>query len=233
MLHTSASEMEPMHRETRRVLLEARNQLEALESASAKRSLDPEASAHIVSSFRSNVQLVVSNASALRTMLSSTPLSRREVWQARLRDLDDQVTELREGDARCSRRFRAIQSEARMREELFQRRPQGVAPGDAVIGLGPEEERKSLQNSEAGVVGIMATGRGALQGLLDQRSRLKGAKTKMLNIMNQIGVDRKLIAKIERRDYSDAILVYTLMVVILLLLLIAAIFKHHYRSARS
>lgn len=225
--------MDELHRETRRVILEARNQLEALEAASGNTQLDPAASALVAASFRDNVQLLGRNTAALRAMLTTQSVSKREVWKARLRDLDDQAAELRAGDARCSMRFRSIEREQSMREELLQRRggavrrADGVAPGDTVLRMGAVEEGKSLQNSTNMVGSMMESGQQALQGLMEQRNRLRRAKTKMLDVLNQMGVDRRIIASIERREYSDTLLVYGLMAGILVLLGLAVVWKHH------
>lgn len=231
--------MDQLHRETRRIILEARNQLEALEAASNNTQLDPVASSAVSAAFRENVVLLGSNASSLRSLITSEPPSRREVWKARLRDLDDQIAELRAGDARCSAQFRRIQSEKMMREELFQRRPGGglagqrkggLESGDAVLRMNLADEHRSLENSGNMVSGILGTGRGALESLMNQRGRLREAKTKMLDVLNQIGVDRRLIASIERREYSDTMLAYGLMTALLVLLGLAVVWKYHRKA---
>lgn len=228
--------MDQLHREIRRVILEARNQLEALEAASNNTQLDPAASAAVAASFRDNVILLGSNASSLRSLLTSEPPSRRDVWRARLRDLDDQIAELRAGDARCTARFRKIQTDKMMREELFQRavgggvKPNAYGTGDAVLRIGLVDEHRSLENSKSTVSNILSTGRGALQSLVHQRERLRGVKTKMIDVMNQMGVDRKIIASIERREMSDTILVYMLMAAILVLLGLAVLWKNHRKA---
>lgn len=219
--------MDQLHRDTRRVILEARNQLETLEAASTNTQLDPAASSAVATAFRENVVLLGTNATSLRSLLTSEPPSRREVWKARLRDLDDQIAELRAGDGRCAARFRKIQSEKMMREELFQRRPGGVANGDAVLRMSLADEHKSLENSGSMVTNILGTGRETLQNLVHQRGVLRKAKTSMLNVMHQIGVDRQIIRSIERREYSDTLLVYGLMAGMLLLLGLAVLWKYH------
>lgn len=225
--------MEQLHRETRRIILEARNQLETLELASSNMQLDPAASSAVASTFRDNVVLLGSNASSLRSLLTSEPPTRREVWKARLRDLDDQIAELRGGDVRCAARFRKIESEKMMREELFHRRPAGpkkgtgFGNGDVVLRMSLADEHRSLDNSSSMVSGILGTGRNALQSLMDQKASLRKAKTKMLDVMNQIGVDRQIIASIERREYSDTLLLYGLMTVMLMLLGLAVVWKYH------
>lgn len=226
--------MEQLHRDTRRIILETRNQLEALEAASANTQLDPVASATVADAFRSNVVTLSTNAQSLRSLITKEPPSRREVWKAKLRALEEQITELRAGDARCAVRFRKIQTEQMMRDELFQRRPNndgtvkpGNGQGDAVLRMSLADEHRTLENSDNVVSNILVTGKTALQSLVDQRGKLRQAKTKMYDVLNQIGVDRKIIQSIERRQYSDTILVYSLMVVMLVLLGLAVMYKYH------
>jgi hypothetical protein len=180
------------------------------------------------------------------------PPARRHVWRARIGDFDDQLAELRTDDARVANRFRAIATEASVREELFQRRTAGAARGDAVIGFGPDgggaggggyggdggrtslgaaAEHRSLTSSHAGVSGILATGASALDALVAQRIRLKGARRKVMDVMNTTDTGRRLIAQIERRDNRDMILLYALMLCILLLMGAAVVYKHSRRHA--
>lgn len=226
--------MEALHLETRRLLVTTRNQLEALESASTNPSLDPTASSAVISSFRSNVILLGTKCSELRSLLRNEGGGRKELWRARLNDLDDQIGELRAGDIRCTSRFRRITSERMMREELFQRRNHGHGGGgggDTILKMGGlVEEGKSLERSGNMMGGILGTGRSALRGLVEQREKLGGVKRKMMGVMKSMGVDRKIIARIERREMSDRILVYGCMFGILLLLLIALLWKHHRRE---
>lgn len=221
--------MESLHRDTRRIILEARNQLEALEAASQNMSLDPTASSAVVTAFRDNVRLLSTHSSSLRALLTAEPPSRREVWKARLRDLDDQIAELGMGDARCAQRFRRIDAERRMRDELFNRREGKTYGGDSVLRMGLAEEHGRLDRSGNVMSGIMRTGRAAMGGLMEQGERMRGVKRKMLDVMNGIGVDRQIIASIERREWSDTVLVYALMIGLLLLLGVAVLWKYHRR----
>ena len=216
--------MEARHRETRRLLLEARGQLEALESASLNPELSPEASSMVSSSFRSNLSELSLHSTALRQLLGSEPASRREVWRARLRDLDDQIGELSAGDRRCTARFQKIREDAAVRTDLFRRA--GAAPGDAVLGLGPPvDEMRSLDRSTNTASGILETGQNAMAALLEQRKKLKSAKTRMLDVLNKIGLDRRIISQIERRDQADIILLYSLMALVLIVLFLAYLWK--------
>jgi Snare region anchored in the vesicle membrane C-terminus len=241
--------MEELHRNVRRVLLESRRHLEALEAASSNPRLDPAASAAVQQAFRENLLQIARDLDLMRGALTREPPARRHVWRARIGDFDDQLAELRTDDARVANRFRAIATEVSVREELFQRRNAVAARGDAVIGFGPEgggggyggdggrsgmgvaDEHRSLTSSHAGVSGILATGASALDALVGQRIRLKGARRKVMDVMNTTDTGRRLIAQIERRDSRDMILLYALMLCILLLMGAAVVYKHARRHA--
>lgn len=224
--------MEQLHRETRRILVASRTQLETLEAACANTELHPAASAAVSTSFRENVMRLGANASSLRRLVSGEPPSRREVWRARLRDLEEQVGELRAGEARCAMRFRRLENERVMREELLRRRGLhhggGGGGGDAVIGMrtGAQENSGALERSANVVTGILETGQGAMERLMGQKGRLRKVKRRMLDVMNGIGVDRRIIASIERREYSDVMLLYGLMLVMVVLLGMAVLWKY-------
>jgi len=102
--------------------------------------------------------------------------------------------------------------------------------GDAVLRMGSAEEHRSLQNSYSMVGDILGTAQSALQRLVDQRHRLRRAKTKMVDVITQMGVDGRIVASIERRGYSDAVLVYVLMAGSLVLLGAAVVWKRHWQS---
>jgi golgi SNAP receptor complex member 2 len=228
--------MDSLHRSVRPVLLDLSRELEALESASANPNLPPAASASIQTSYRQNLAALRAALASMRAALPSEPPPRRATWAARLRALEDQAAELSSADARVSARFREIDVDAGVREELFRRRAGlGAArggSGDAVIGFGPDAtagavtEGKALGASQSGVSGILATGAGALEALVGQRNRLKGARKKVMDVMNTMNAGKALIGQIERRDASDRLLLYGLMAAILALLGVAVFIKH-------
>lgn len=213
--------MEGAHAETRRLLVDARAQLEALEDASG-RGLDPAASDAVLAAFRSSVRSLAEANERLRSQAGRRPL-----WQARVHDMDEQVAELRAADARIVASFR------RIRREMLAAAPGARAhAADVSIALGPIDEARSLDRASTGAAGILAGGTAALNSLLSQRRRLKGAKTRMLDVMNQIGVDRKIIAQIERRDNADKLILYACMALLLLILFVAwwlkRTIRHHH-----
>lgn len=243
------SVLEDGSKRVRQTLLTCRRELETLEAAAANSGLDPAASSSVHNSFRTNLSSLQTELSTLRTYIPREAPSRREVWRMRLRDWEEQVTELHGADVRIASKFRSIAAEASVRDELFQRRTRTIPStnththnGDAVIGFGHDStnhhatytsawEHKTLDSSQSGVTGILSTGTNALDALVNQRIRLKGARKKVMDVMNTMTAGRKLIAQIERRDQRDKVLLFGMMALTLLLLSAAVFYKrvlrHH------
>lgn len=223
--------MEDEYRETRRLLLDSRNLLETLESASANGNLHPAAWEPILQTFANNLTRLTENVGTLRRELAIQPPSKREVRKARLDDLDKQLLELRSGHDRCTSRLKVSLRERAMREELLQRR--GGAKETVISGMDAASEARVLDNSNSVVGTILSTGRHTLSSLANQRDTLRSARKKMLDVLHQAGVDRRIIARIERREVNDMILVYALMAGMLVLLGLAVMWKYHRRRLAS
>ncbi|KAK1864201.1 hypothetical protein I4F81_006751 [Pyropia yezoensis] len=228
--------MEPLFKDAQRLLTEARNQREALEASGALASA---ATASLRAAFSSNVEELAGLSTSLAALLRSTPAARREHSRRQLRRLDGDVADLRESYRRVAARAAAAAGEEDMRAELLQRRGgsgavggvgggAGAAGGSRTRGdaavtmeMGMDHERGALDRSEGATDALLATGRGALEALIAQRQRLKGTRRRVLDAAHALGVSQKLIARIERRDRMDALLVYagigvTVLLVILL-----------------
>lgn len=228
--------MQELYKETRGIIRDSRNMLETLECASTNTQLDPEASSSVVQTFNTNIIKLTQNATDLRRNLNREPPSRRQVWKARLHDLEDQISELRAGESRCMNKFRYIIREKQMRDDLLQRRHQhstsmGAQNGNNVVisGMGEVENTKRLDDSTGIVGNIVGMGKDTLENLLQQKERMRGTRKKVLDILNSIGIDRQIITRIERRERSDMILMYALTLCMLLILGLAVIWKYHRR----
>lgn len=107
-----------------------------------------------------------------------------------------------------------------MREELLGRRRQRNQ-GDTAINLDPYKgESKSLKHSSMLADQILETGTATVEMLFAQRAKLKGAKKKMLDVANQLGVSKDLIRAIERRELSDTYLVLGIIAVLILVVIL-------------
>mmetsp|Transcript_8163 Transcript_8163/g.24570 ORF Transcript_8163/g.24570 Transcript_8163/m.24570 type:complete len:213 (-) Transcript_8163:103-741(-) len=192
--------MEALYRDARRAVVESRAHLEGLEKGG---------NAAQFAALQGNLQALNVTVQQLATNLGREPPPKKEIWRQRLVQLDDELAELRRGQERCASRARAAETEARMRDELLSRRKQRADNGgDATIQMDfYESEAKSLKSSSTMSDQILETGTATLEMLLAQRTKLKGAKKKMLDVANQLGVSKDLIRSIERREAADFYLV--------------------------
>jgi Golgi SNAP receptor complex protein 2 len=77
-------------------------------------------------------------------------------------------------------------------------------------------ENTSLRNSTSMVNEYLASGQATLSELQSQRERLKSAQTKVLDVLNLLGVSNSIMRAIERREWTDKWIVMCGMVVTLI-----------------
>lgn len=225
--------MEQEYREIRRVMIESQNLLETLESASRNGNLHPAAWEPLLGTFSQNIKQLSDHASSLRTQLNSEPQTRRQVWRARLTSTDEHILELRNGYNRCATRLKTTLRDRAMREELLQRRNPSSSLSSSretiISGMDVAVESRILDQSSSLVGTILQNGRQTLFSLTQQRDSLHSARRKLLDVLHQSGIDRRIIERIERRGSNDMILVYALMTLLLIFLGIAVFWKYHRR----
>lgn len=108
--------------------------------------------------------------------------------------------------------------EAQERESLLSRRSGAMeATSQAMFAT---QEHESLKRSSDMVSDLSSLSNAVLSSLGDQRSSLKTAHRKVLDIANRIGLSNSLLRVIERRDVVDKLIVYGGMVVTLVFLYI-------------
>jgi hypothetical protein len=72
-----------------------------------------------------------------------------------------------------------------------------------------ERQNLSLNSSNRLADEIISTGNAVLSSLSSQRDQIKKTRTKILDVMNQLGLSRSLIRVIERRMWSDNMIMYS------------------------
>jgi len=141
-------------------------------------------------------------------------------WNRKLLQLEQNIVDLYQRQERCLSKARAAQSEKRIRDELLSRRSQ-TNGGDTAIQIdGYEAEAKSLNRSSTMSDQIIETGSNIVEMLHSQRQKLKGAKKKVLDMANQLGVSKDLIRSIEKRELADTYLVFGFIGFLILIILI-------------
>lgn len=141
--------------------------------------------------------------------------AQREVWSRKIHELRQDSQSIRRQGEHYDRMVNANVRQQRERDELLSRRRRRKTDGTYeerhMDNLA--DEAQSLQQSHNMVGELLATGQASLDGLVDQRQRLRGVKRVMLNIGNKLGISNATMRIIERRDITDAYLVFGGMVV--------------------
>jgi Golgi SNAP receptor complex protein 2 len=118
-------------------------------------------------------------------------------------------------------------NDAKEREDLL-RRVTDDAEFRSLVGEYDAESgsMKSIRRSASMVDELLETGANVLGNLGEQSATLRGAKRKMLTLLDNMGVSSSLLRVIDRRQRLDAILVYGgMLFTIVFLLIIWWIFK--------
>ena len=146
--------------------------------------------------------------------------AQREMWKRKILELREDASSIRRQGEHHDRMVGAGLRQRRERDELMARRrrnrTQGGTEADEMQQL--TEEADSLANSHGMMNDLLASGQASLSDLVSQRSRMRWVNRKMLDIGNKIGLSNSTMRMIERRDATDAYLVFAGMIVTLLVI---------------
>jgi len=104
----------------------------------------------------------------------------------------------------------------------------GSAGGETAIDFSADEEIKALSRADNTVDAIFLSGKETLESLYSQRSKLKGARKKMLDFANTVGVSKKLIKSIERRQNADLYILLAGMAIIFIVVIAIYLLKRRF-----
>lgn len=143
---------------------------------------------------------------SLKSAVEAMPAKSRVTWDRRVANLADDASSIQGSiDKQLGAYFR-VRKEEDTRKALFGDIASKGGPDDGTKSL--LKERNSLQQSAAMLDEALGTGRSILDSLVGQNSMLKGAKKKLLDAANVMGVSSSLVQIIDRRQTGDKWLVY-------------------------
>lgn len=163
--------------------------------------------------------------SIMEGMLPRETPSQRQVWGMKLRELREEVANLqRQGDYyNCMVMHRSNYD--RERNDLLALRRRNRRRGIEDNGTRTTEEMNDLveesdswASSQNMVSELIGSGQASLSSLAEQRQRLKGVKRVIFQITNKLGLSNSLMRIVERRDATDAYLVFGGMILTLIVL---------------
>ncbi|KAL7549378.1 hypothetical protein ACHAWF_012648 [Thalassiosira exigua] len=145
--------------------------------------------------------------------------AQREMWKRKILELREDGQSIRRQGEHYDRMVSAGMRQRRERDELLARRRRNRSGGrDADEMQQLTEEADSLANSHGMMNDLLASGQANLSSLVGQRQRMRWVNRKMLDIGNKIGLSNSTMRMIERRDATDAYLVFGGMIVTLLVI---------------
>jgi Golgi SNAP receptor complex protein 2 len=144
-----------------------------------------------------------------------TPVQ-RDVWNRKIAELRHECTLLhQQGTQAAHSASRYRNPYGQERDELLRRRRRRGNESD-VQDL--SQESSSLEQSQNMVFGLIDQGQASLNGLIEQRQRLRGVTRMVFDIGNRLGLSQSTMKIIERRDITDAYLVAGGMIVTILVI---------------
>lgn len=142
-------------------------------------------------------------------VLRETP-AQRQVWKRKILELREDAAAIQRQGEHYDRMVNANVRHQKERDELLTRRKSRTAENDM---QNLAEEAQSLGQSQMMVGDLLSSGEASLTGLVEQRQRMRGVKKMVVNIGNKLGISNSTMRIIERRDITDAYMVFAGMVV--------------------
>ncbi|EED95273.1 predicted protein [Thalassiosira pseudonana CCMP1335] len=145
--------------------------------------------------------------------------AQREIWKRKILELREDAQSIRNQGNHYDRMVSAGIRQRKERDELLARRRRNRGNGgDADEMQQLSEEADSLATSHGMMNDLLSSGQASLSNLVGQRQRMRWVNRKMLDIGNKIGLSNSTMRMIERRDATDAWLVFGGMIVTLLVI---------------
>lgn len=144
-------------------------------------------------------------------VLRETP-NQRQVWKRKILELREECISLKRQGQHYDRLVNANVRQEKERNELLRRRRKTPTNNESDL-QNLAEEAQSLHQSHLLVDDLLNTGQASLAGLVDQRSRLRGVRRMVVDIGNRLGLTNTTMRIIERRDITDAYLVFAGMII--------------------
>ena len=164
----------------------------------------------------------------MEDILQKETPAQREMWNIKIKELREDSTSIQRQGEYYNRMASANYRHQRERDEVLaiRRRRKNQANGGMdgggdyhAVAMGDlAEESDSWAQSHTMVSDLIGSGQASLSALVEQRQRLKGVKRFILDIGNKLGLSNSLMRIVERRDVTDAYLVFGGMVITLIVL---------------
>lgn len=194
--------MEALYHQTNGLLSQTQDYYVRLEQGA--RGDDP---ARLEQEVRGRLDSLWANCERLEMLASKEPVARRQAARSRVDQLKGDVQHLGAALQSLASRAAARQREAEDRESLLRTEfttNQASRDSETTILIDQAlQHQGSLSRTNRYMDDVLGQGAEILKGLQDQRDVLKGAKRKILDVANTLGMSDTVIRLIERRSVGD------------------------------
>jgi len=148
------------------------------------------------------IEQIFSSCERLDVLVHKEPPARRHVAKLKIDQLKYDVRHLRAAQESLRRKREERQMQEVNRNELLHRTFR--ANEDTTIDMDRMLNfHSSAQNANKGIDDLLAQGGSVLENLRQQKVTMKGARRRMLDLVNNLGMSNTLMRLIERRGTED------------------------------
>ena len=168
----------------------------------------PNSSEELESSINRKLEQLTQHCERLDILLNKEPATRRHACKVKVDQLRYDCQSLHNGYQGYRRRKDMQFREQQQRAELMSQTFTANSRETSILLDAALRENTSLQSSTQGLDNLIDQGHGILASLRDQRSILKNAHRKMLDVMTTLGLSNTVMRLIERRSTQDKFLMF-------------------------
>jgi len=193
--------METLYHQTNRIFQETQDYFVRLERTQAEEDVQ-----RLQKDIEARLEQLWSNCERLDMLANKEPVTRRQNAKLRVDQLKYDIQHLNSALQSMQNRALAREQQAAERELLLNTKftTNLEASSETSIMIDRAlEHGNALNRSNKYMDDILAQGTAALGNLRDQRSVLKGAQKKILDVANTLGMSNTVIRLIERRGEGD------------------------------
>ncbi|XP_071455535.1 Golgi SNAP receptor complex member 2 [Hetaerina americana] len=214
--------MEQLYHATNRLSMETQQCFEKLEKTTGTQTEE------ILVDIQAKISEIDRNCEKLDNWPYKLPLTRRQATKLKVDNLKYDNQHMKAALRVFQSRLHEREREMREREELMSRRwERDITTKDKETSIQIDhslQHNMSLQNANRGMDDMLRSGSGILDGLRDQRTRLKGTQKRMLDLVNVLGLSDATMRLIDRRAAQDKFVLIGGMVITLAIIVLCLVY---------
>ena len=178
----------------------------------------------IESNIQEKISLINSNCEKLDTLVFKTPPAQRQRAKMNCDQLKYDSRHLQAALMSLQQKRIRKQAAVTEREQLLGQRFTENPELTAINIDYALQQQNSLYNAHQGVDEMLQTGSGTLESLRMQRSTLKGAHRRIVDMANTLGLSNSTMRLIERRVFEDKFILIGGMVITVIVIIIVIVY---------